>query len=286
MQHIRPIEYLEPTSTAEACACLCANGASPLSGGTDVMVMLRRMKSTGVTLVNLKKLPGLRGISPLADGGHSIGAMTSVAKTAAFARTPELSVLGMGCASLGTPGVRNLATLGGNVGRASPASDILPTLLALDATIVLVGPEGERTCQLEGLLSGPGRLALRPGEFVSAILLPPQAGSTGAYFKAGRIRGADCALAGAGVQLRIHNGRIERARVALAAVGPVPLRAPTAEAVLTGKEPTPSLLAEAARAAASDARPISDLRASAEYRKELISALTEKALRHALAARG
>ncbi len=281
MQHIRPINYEEPRSLPEACACLGTEGALPLAGGTDLTVMLRRNGRDGLTLVNLKKIPGLTGVSRLPWGGIQVGALTTVADMAAFAAGPELAALGMGCAALGTPGVRNLATVGGNVGRASPASDVLPGLLVLEARTVLAGPEGERVCALEDLLAGPGRLHLRPGEFLTALLILPQKGGTGAYFKAGRVRGADCALAGAAVHLCLENGRIHKARVALAAVGPTPLRARRAEEVLEGQVPSEKLFVSAGAAAAGEARPITDLRGGAEYKKDLIRSLTIRALRRA-----
>lgn len=281
MQHIRPINYEEPKSLSDACACLSREGALPLAGGTDLTVMLRRNGRDGLTLVNLKKIPGLTGISRLAGGGIQVGALTTVADMAAFATDPELAALGMGCAALGTPSVRNLATMGGNVGRASPASDVLPGLLVLEAHAVLAGPEGERVCALADLLAGPGRLHLRPGEFLTALQIFPEKGDTGAYFKAGRVRGADCALAGAAVRLHLQNGRICKAHIALTAVGPTPLRARQAEALLEGQAPSAALFDAAGAAAAGEARPITDLRGCAEYKKELAGALTIRALRHA-----
>lgn len=284
MQHIRPIDYMEPLSVPEACACLSVGGTLPLAGGTDLTVMLRRSGRDGLTLVNLKKIPGLNDISRLPWGGIHIGALSTVADMADFAAGPELAALGMGCAALGTPSVRNLATVGGNVGRASPASDVLPGLLALEARAVLAGPEGERVCVLEDLLAGPGHLHLQSGEFLTALLILPQKGATGAYFKASRVRGADCALAGVAAHLCIENGHIHKARIALASVGPTPLRARRAEDVLEGQMPSETLFASAGAAAAEEARPITDLRGGAAYKKDLIRTLATRALRHAAAA--
>ena len=158
MKHIRPFFYEEPSSVPEASAMLSAPGALALAGGTDITVMLRRKPMDDVMLVNLKKIPGLDSIQKLEDGGLRLGALVTVGHMGRVLTAPEHAVLRIACNSLGTPAVRNLATLGGNVGRASPASDVIPALLSLDAVVILESARESRRVPLGQLLQGPGRL--------------------------------------------------------------------------------------------------------------------------------
>lgn len=279
MKHIRPFFYEEPSSVPEASAMLSAPGALALAGGTDITVMLRRKPMDDVMLVNLKKIPGLDSIQKLEDGGLRLGALVTVGHMGRVLTAPEHAVLRIACNSLGTPAVRNLATLGGNVGRASPASDVIPALLSLDAVVILESARESRRVPLGQLLQGPGRLDSRPGEFITAVELPPHAGRVGAYWKAGRIRGADCALAGVGVSFCWDGDAVTEPRVAMTSVGPTCLRSAGAENVLRGARLDEETIRAAAEAAARDARPITDLRASAAYRKELVRGLLTKTLR-------
>ena len=279
MKHIRPLSYEEPSSIWEASEILSMPGALALSGGTDITVMLRRKPVDDVTLVNLKKIPGLDGIHEMKDGDLRLGALVTVSYLGQVLTSPKHAALRIACNSLGTPAVRNLATLGGNIGRASPASDVIPALLSLDAVVILESAGGSRRVPLGQLLQGPGRLDSRPGEFVTAVELPPRACGVGSYWKAGRIRGADCALAGVGVSFCWDGGTIAEPRVAMTSVGPTCLRSAGAENVLRGAHLDEEVIRAAADAAAGDARPITDLRASAAYRKELIRGLLTKNLR-------
>ncbi|WP_301966796.1 xanthine dehydrogenase family protein subunit M [uncultured Desulfovibrio sp.] len=279
MKHIRPLFYEEPSSVSEASEMLSTPGSLVLAGGTDITVMLRRKPMDGVTLVNLKRILGLDGIRKMEDGSLRLGALVTVGHMGRVLTAPEHAALRIACNSLGTPAVRNLATLGGNIGRASPASDVIPALLSLDAVVILESAGGSRRVPLEQLLQGPGRLDSRPGEFVTAVELPPREGGVGSYWKAGRIRGADCALAGVGVSFCWDGDTIVDPRVAMTSVGPTCLRSAGAERVLRGARLDEEVMRAAADAAAGDARPITDLRASAAYRKELVRGLLMKNLR-------
>ena len=279
MKHIRPLSYEEPSSVAEASEMLAVPGALALAGGTDITVMLRRKPADNVTLVNLKRIAGLNEIRTLPDGDLRLGALVTVGELATALTSPEYALLRMACNSLGTPAVRNLATLGGNIGRASPASDIIPALMGLDAVITVKSAQENRRVPLEELLQGPGCLNCRPGEFVTAVELSFCKGRVGSYWKAGRIRGADCALAGVGVSFCWDDGRITNSRVTMTSVGPTCLRSRKAEEMLDGSCLDHEVIQAAAEAAAAEAQPISDLRASAAYRKELVCALLTKNLR-------
>lgn len=278
MQLIRPLGYTEPRTLQEASALLLEHeGAVVFAGGTDLMVALRRKKSENAFLVNIKHIPGLSGIRRNADGSFDIGALTTVSELE-YLDIPELGALTAASAGLGSRSVRNRATIGGNVGRASPASDLASPLIVLEAVAAVHGPDGTRSVPLSRLFLGPGKSDLRPGEILTAIHIPAQNGSRGWYAKRGRTCGCDCAQAGVAVQLLLDGGIIRKAKIALTAVAPVPLPAPLAEAVLEGGRVGPELFAKAAEQAAAEARPLTDFRASADYRRVLVRALALQSL--------
>jgi carbon-monoxide dehydrogenase medium subunit len=182
--------------------------------------------------------------------------------------------------------VRALATIGGNVARASPASDLGPALIVHDAIALIAGPNGDRTAAVEDLYVGPGITTLTPDEIITSFFLPdPPAGSGTAHVKLGkRGGGTDIAMAGVSVGVVVgERGEVATCRIVLASLAPTPQRAPTAEAALVGQIPTEPVLAAVGESARGDARPISDVRASARYRATLASVLTIRALRDALA---
>jgi carbon-monoxide dehydrogenase medium subunit len=237
-------------------------------------------------LVNLKHIPGLDGIELEPGEGVRIGALAliSAIEQSALVRKSH-PVLAGAAGVLGSPSIRNLGTLGGNIGRASPASDMAPSLLILRARMSLQGPQGKREVQVREFFKGPGETVLSSGELITSFLLPEMAsGSGAAYERIGRREGVDCALVGvaASVTLSGKDRGLKDAGVALAAVAPVPLWAKKAEEVLLSGSLTEERMREAARAAAVDCFPISDMRASGSYRKEMVQVLTYRALARAL----
>ena len=214
----------------------------------------------------------------------TIGALTPIA---AVERSEPIRqshpVLIQAAGLLGSPSIRRLATLGGNVGRASPAADMVPALIALKALIFVEGPAGKKEIPIDAFFKGPGATVLAPAEIITKIILPDPAPAAGAaYLKLGRREGMDCALVGVAAALSLGgDGGVVEARVALAACGAVPLRARSAEAILLAGPLDESRLREAARAAAGDSCPITDMRACAEYRKEMVEVLAFRALRDA-----
>lgn len=282
MERIRPLRMFEPTSLIEAMELLSAHAPHSriLAGGTDVVVQLRRLGTHDAVLVNLKHIPELTGVRQLPNGWLQIGALTTVSELES-PHGPALAALTEACHVLGPRSVRNLATIGGNICRASPASDLCSPLIVLGARLVIAGKEGERCMPVEHFFKAPGKNALLPDEILTAIHLPPQEFSCGAYRKSGRTCGSDCAQAGAAVLVQLEAGTIARARICLTAVGPTPLRATAAETLLCGHAPTPERLRNVADRAAEEARPITDFRASAAYRRDLIRTLVVDALRAA-----
>jgi CO/xanthine dehydrogenase FAD-binding subunit len=275
-------EYHEPLSLAEAVdlgARLGSDGRF-LAGGTDLIIQIRRGKVAPRHVVSLHRVPGLGAIE--ANGHVRLGALVThraIERCAAF--QGRLRALVEGAEVVGGHQVRNVGTVGGNVVNASPAADVVPVLLALDAAVVCVGADGERTAAVEEFLVGPGETTRRPGELVTAVhFAMPSERSATAFLKAGRRRAMEISVVCVAVRLTLDatGERCEEARVALGAVAPTTWRAREAERVLEGRAVTPAVLREAGRAAAAECRPISDVRASARYRRLLVETLVPRAL--------
>jgi CO/xanthine dehydrogenase FAD-binding subunit len=188
------------------------------------------------------------------------------------------------------PQIRSVATLGGNVANASPAGDGVVALWALDARVEALAPGGAVSCPIEEVVVGPGRLGLPPRSVLTAIRVPVRAAGEGTAFyklvnRAWPQHPLAISVVSVAARVRLDaEGRVELVRLSMGAVGPTPLRARAAEARLLGREPVPGAVAEAARLASEAARPISDVRASAGYRRDVLPALVETALGAALAA--
>ena len=279
-------EYHEPASVAEAVALGARFGEAGrfLAGGTDLIVQMRRGKVAPRHVLSLHRVPGLDRIE--ANGAFTLGALVThraVERCADFGG--PLQALVEGAEVVGGHQIRNVGTVGGNVVNASPAADVVPVLLALDATVTCVGLDGERTLALEDFLTGPGQTVRRPGELLTAIRfdrLPP--GSATAFLKAGRRRAMEISVVCVAARLTLDPAR-ERclaARIALGAVAPTTMRARAVERALEGRALTNDVLREAGRLAAGECRPISDVRASARYRRLLVETLVPRALRRCL----
>ena len=278
------VEYHRPGSLSEACDLLraLAPDALPLAGGTDIVVDLRRGSRRPRHLVSLCDLAELRQIS-LRDGHLRIGALVTPAQLSqsdevASARPELLDAVGV----FGTPQVRNRATIGGNLCTAASCADFSPLLLALEAQIVVVGPEGERVMGLSSFFGDHRKALLEAGEILAEIVLPEKKPSEGAAYQAFGLRASNfITVAGVAAYIRTDEKRCLEARLALGAVAPTPFLVATAGETLVGTELDDDVLVAAGRAAADAAAPISDIRGSAGHRSELVMALSEKALRTA-----
>lgn len=278
-------EYHEPPGMKEACRLMGDLGeeARPLAGGTDLLVnMKKRLLSPG-HLVSLGRIEGLRTMGT-AGGGFRIGACLTAAELAESADIrKDYPALADGASRLGSPLIRNLATLAGNLVSARPAADLPPSLMAYGAKIRLEGASGERTLPLEDFFQGPGVTVAAPDEILESVLLEPRPERSGAaYLKMGVRRTLEISIVNVAAYLALEGDKIQTARVVLGAVAPTPIRAPFAEKALTGESPSSELFAKAAGEAARDAKPIDDFRASAEYRRDMVSVLTRRALETAL----
>jgi aerobic carbon-monoxide dehydrogenase medium subunit len=276
------MEYFEPKTVSEALSVLAKHGAEAkvIAGGTDVMVDIKFKEEPG-GLVNIKKIPGLSGIKENGNGLR-IGALTTIreVETSALVRE-KLPVLWEAAHQFASLQVRNTATIGGNIGRASPSGETLAPLLVLDAKAKVAFAEGEKTEPFSAFFQGPGKTSMGAKGLLTEIEVPyPAAGSKGVYLKHA-VRGAmDIAMVGVAVLLTPDAGKnnIEDVRIGLGAVAPTPVRAPKTEALLKGKPLTAALLKEAGALAASEASPISDQRSSAENRRWIVEALTRRGL--------
>lgn len=287
MKRLRGFDYHEPMSLGEAIQMLDAapDGARVLAGGTDLIVDMKMGRMRPPTVVNLKRIPGLDIIE--ADEGETrIGAL---AKVIAVERSRLIQerhpALAQAASVLASPPVRALATVGGNVGRASPASDLGPALIVHDARAVIAGVGGTRNELVENMYVAPGVTSLAQSDIISHFVLPhPPPGFGSAHVKLGkRGSGTDIALAGASASVVIGSrGEVVDCRIALAALAPTPRRAFATESLLRSELPTEPLLAAAAEAASNEAMPIADMRASAWYRRTLARVLTLRALRGAV----
>jgi len=281
---VRP-DIVVPETVEEAIRALLSRGAVALAGATDIIPAMQRGEIRPRILVNLKHISGLAGVSRV-RGGVRVGAATRVADLLkSEAISSQFPLLVEVAEDFGSPQIRNLATIGGNLCNAAPSADFALALLVLGARAEIHGPDGRRELDLTEFFKGVNRTALRRGEILTAIHLPRPPVRTGAaYAKLGVRRAMDLALVGAAAALGLATDkrRCRQARIALGAVAPIPMRARRAEAVLEGKVVSPALIEEAGAAAAAEARPISDLRASAGYRRQMVRVLVARVLREAL----
>ncbi len=273
---------LMPRTLAEALAMLAehAPDALPVAGATNLIPDMRGGRRRPRYLVNIAALPELQGIRQ-EDGHLVIGAAVTVAEVLDDPLVARLTpVLKDAAAVLASPLVRNRATVAGNLANASPAADMAPPLLALDAEVELASTEGTRRVALKDFFVDVRRTVCRPHELVTAVHVPvPGAGSRSAFYKIG-LRNADAiAVVNGAVRVDLEDGGVCRtARIALGAVAPTPIRAYEAERALEGQPLTPEVIAEVARRAADATRPIDDIRGSAAYRRYVAGVIVRRML--------
>jgi len=225
----------------------------------------------------------LRGIG-VENGQLAIGGLTTIAEVAASpvvrAWFPALADAAL---AIGSPPIRSRATIGGNFCRAVPCADTPPAAIAGGARVRVVGPAGMREMDAKHFFTGPRQTALQPGEVLVAVLVPAQPQHSGAsYHRFARRQGSALAVAAVAARVTLEDGTISEARLALGAVSPAPMLATRAGAMLRGEIPSADLFALAGALCADQALPISDLRGSAEFRRELVSVLARRALAEAV----
>ena len=276
--------YLTPTSLAEALDMLnqSRGQARIVAGATDLILELERGVRVGVrSLIDITRLPGLAHIRLDERGWVHLGALVTHNQVAGSTLIQErASALARACWEVGAPQIRNRATVAGNVITASPANDSITPLMALGAQVVLRSSRGERTLALDSFYLGVRKTAMADDEMLTEIVLPaPPPGARSAFVKLALRRAQAISVVNVAVLLDFDGDVVARAAVTLGSVAPTIIHAPSAESYLAGKELSEQVLSEAGSLAANEARPIDDLRGSAEYRREMVRVGVMRALR-------
>jgi len=277
-------DYHRPSSLEEALSMLGSiDGARPLAGGHSLLPLMKQRLAAPPALVDLGALPGLRGVAE-ADGDLVIGALTTHADVASsdlvWAKCP---VLAEAASKIGDPQVRNRGTIGGSVAHADPAADYPTVLMALGATVVATGPNGQRTITAPACFTDMFTTSLEPGELVTAVRVPVLGDGTGASYVKHRHPASSYAVVGVAAIVGMEGGTCGDVRIAVGGVTATPVRATAAEQALAGQAPDPDTIAAAA-ALVADAitDPIGDLYASGEYRVHLATVLAKRAIGNAV----
>ena len=281
---MRAFDYAAPKSLKEAVALLSQKGdrARVLSGGTDLIVQVREKRRDLDLMVDVKRIPELLELRYDATTGLTLGA--SVACNRIYEhRVVSRTYPGLVDAAflIGGTQIQNRASLGGNLCNASPAADSIPALIAHRAVCVIAGSKGERELPVEKFCVAPGRNTLQPGELLVSFRIPSPPPRFGAnYLRFIPRNEMDIAVVGCGASLSLENDlkTVASARVSLGAVAPTPLLVEDAASVLVGRPFSTEILDKAATTAQAAARPISDMRGTADYRRHLVGVLTRRAL--------
>lgn len=278
---INDFEFVQPRDVPEALKALAENGrVVPVAGGTNVMVNMKRAPLDADLVVDLTRLEDLARISDDRDVIR-IGAGVSFARLLDWrlGGAVEALVRPM-CVGFAGPLIRNLATIGGNICDASPAADVSPVLLALDASVTLESASGgTRELPLSEFFQGVRKTARRQDELLTCITFTrPGDDERVYYYKLGKRKADAISIVSVAMTIKLTGGKVETARIALGAVSPVAMRATLAQEALLGKSLNAPSIAAAAAAAANEARPIDDFRASGEYRRQMVEVLVARGL--------
>jgi len=277
-------EYHVPADLGQALEMLKQYGpdARVIAGGTDLLPKVKAGVVEFGHLVSLKELKELTAVGFDGSGALHIGA---TARLGELERIPALRerypALWEGIHSMANTQIRNRGTVTGNICNAVPSCDTAPALLVYDASVAVRSADGERTVPIGEFFTGVCRTCLKPEELVTEIILPPNdPHAVSVYYKYAIRKALDLAMVGVGSNVLLEDGAVKDARLALGAVAIVPKRAFHAEEAILGRQLTPELIEQAARIASQDdCRPISDIRATADYRREMVRLLVRDALK-------
>ena len=287
IKRLPDFQHHAPASLSEALDLLSKYGekAEVYAGGTDLLVAMKKREKTPEHLIDLKKIGEMKGIHPDGKKGIRIGALTTLGELERSTLVQEKFILLWDAVTMmASPQVRSLGTVGGNLCSAVPSADTAPPLIALGASVKMVGPSGEREILLENFFQGPKESVLQKNELMKEVFIPqPGDFTSGKYVKLMRREGMDLALVGVAACLTMESpGKIcSGARIALGAVAPTPIRALQAEETLINREIDETRAAEAGKAASVVCRPISDIRSSLAYRCSMVEVLTKRAIMEA-----
>jgi carbon-monoxide dehydrogenase medium subunit len=276
-------DFLRPTSIAETCEILDEYGDSArlLAGGTDVLVSLKRNLIAPTHLVGIDLVTDLDGVRAVKKKVQLGSLVTATALAENRSLKKSFSILARAAGGLGSPPVRNRATIGGNLVTARPAADLIPPLMVLDAVVSLASTGGTREIPVNQFVTGPGQTKIRANEVLTHVSIPrSESGTGGVYVKFGARHSCEISIVSvaAFVALTPAGRKIKEAKISLGAVAPKPIRCPRAEDLLAGAAPVEKTFARAGEAAARASKPISDHRGSARYRRQMVEVLTRRAL--------
>ena len=282
---MKRFDYASPRSLEEAVQLKSSHPqAQLLAGGTDLLVQLRARRKATDLVVDIKHVPELNALNYDPARGLTLGAAVPCyriygdpAVRRVYPALAEVANL------IGGTQIQGRASAGGNLCNAAPSADFIPLLIALRATCRIAGAGGSRTVAVEDFCTGPGRNVLQPGELLVSLDLPrPEPHSGARYLRLIPRNEMDIAIAGAGVAVVLDDGVFRSARIALAAVAPTPLYVREAGEALAGKPVNPESIQAAADFARAAAKPITDMRGTATYRRHLCAVLTRRALEAAV----
>ncbi|MBW2028629.1 MAG: xanthine dehydrogenase family protein subunit M [Deltaproteobacteria bacterium] len=278
-------EFFEPVTLDEA-SSLAMESKLPtrfLGGGTDLMIQLKATKTPPLRLISLKRIHEIRQIEGYSSGEIFVGALVS---HSALSVHPEIErhfpALAKACSLVGSPSIRNMGTVGGNICNSSPAADTAPPLLAYDASLVVRQNGSDRRIKITDFFQGPGENILRKGDILKGFLLTKMDGYCSSYEKLGYRRAMEIGIVNVCVAMKREGSLCRDIRVGLGSVAPTPIRALGAEEILKGKKIEDGLLKMATEKAMEEITPITDLRASADYRRAMTQVLMEKTVRSIL----
>ncbi len=278
--------YISPKTIEDAIQFLAdhESEAIPMAGGTDLIPNIKRREiPSPAYVVDLKSCSNLKEISYDPERGLCIGALATIQSISQYQPVQNFyTSLVQAALGMASPQIRNRGTFVGNICSAIPSADSAPPLLTFGAKARLRGPDGEREIPLDQFFKGPRVTAVRPDEIVTALTLPKPP-SRSVYLKLSPRHSMDLAIVGVAAAADQNRESYENVRIALGAVAPIPMRANKAEEILRSGRITSSLIREAALAASMECRPISDYRASAQYRRDMVAVLTRRALEQVFA---
>ena len=287
MKRTEPFDFYQPTNLREASRLLEDHGPGGrfLAGGTDLVIAMKEKGLLPKYIVDLKRVPGLTGIRENSNGSITIGALTTMyeIETSPLIKK-NFHFLAQSAAEVGSIQIRNRATIGGNMANATPSADTAPALIALNASAKITGIAGERSISLEEFFKGPGQTVMGADEILAEITIPKTDPLlVGEYIKFSPREMMDLAYVGVAVAYNLgeKDKRCGGVRIVLGAVAPTPIRAKRAEAALEGQILSEALAEKAGDIAAEEAKPISDVRSSADYRRAMVGAMTKRALLNA-----
>jgi len=280
---MKEFQYFSPKTVSEAVSILSQldGEAKVLAGGTDLLPMMKQRVVTPENIVNIKNIRGLAYIREDTEG-LKIGALTTIAdiKESDLIKQKCLS-LHEAAARFGTPLVRNMATIGGNICRSAPSADMVPPLLVFDAEVKLVGAKGERKVLLEDFFTGSGKNVLKQ-ELLTEIIIPKESGRYGTAFEKVRRSSADLAKLNCAVKIVVSDGKCDDIRIALGVVADKAIRAKKAEQAVRGKSISDEVIEGAAQKVTEDISPRTSARSTAWYRTEVSKVLVRRLIKLAI----